>query len=92
MTKIPPDGTLESLYKLRRRESDPVKTVVELYDMAIHQKTSMPDRNERIETGAVVTSHRGLSSIERGKGVCYQWKAKGQRSRGDKCSFGHNED
>ena len=39
-------------------------------------------RKERIETGAVVTSKRGLRGIERGKGVCYQWKAKGQCSRG----------
>ena len=27
MTKIPPNGVLESLYKLRRRESDQLKTV-----------------------------------------------------------------
>ena len=33
-------------------------------------------RNDRIETGAVVTSRRGLSGIERGQGVCCQWKAK----------------
>ena len=81
MTKIPPDDILESLYKLRIRESDQLKTVLELFDMEIHQKISMPDyqkskrmvkriidqklrsrnfdaRNERVETGAVVTSRR----------------------------------
>ena len=91
----------KSLYKLRIRESDQLKTVLELYDMEIHKKISKPNyhklktmvkrsidqklrlrdfdaRNERIETGAVFTSRRGLSGIERGKGVCYQWKAKGQ--------------
>ena len=47
-------------------------------------------RNERIETGAVVTSRRGLSGIERGQGVCCQWKAKGQCLRGDQCSFRHD--
>ena len=31
-------------------------------------------RNERIASGAVITSRRGLSGIERGKAVCYQWK------------------
>ena len=41
MTKIPLDGVLESLYKLRIRESDQLKTVLELYDMEIHQKISM---------------------------------------------------
>ena len=47
-------------------------------------------RNESIETGAVITSLRGLSGIESGKGVCYQWEAKGQCSRGDQRSFQHD--
>ena len=90
-TKVPPDDVLESLYKLRIRESDQLKTVVELYDMEIHQRISMPNyqklktmvkrsidrklrlrsfdaRNERIETGAVVTSRKGQKGVERGKG------------------------
>ena len=33
MTKIPPDDILEGLYKLRIRESDKFKTVLELYDL-----------------------------------------------------------
>ena len=49
-------------------------------------------RNERIETGAVVTSRRGLSGVERGKGICCQWKAKRQCSRGDPGSFRHESD
>ena len=43
MTKIPTDDVLESLYKLRIRESDQLKTVFELYDMEVHQKISMPN-------------------------------------------------
>ena len=38
MTKIPPDDNLEGLYKLRTRESEKLKTVLELYDLEIHQK------------------------------------------------------
>ena len=38
MTKIPPDDILENLYKLRTRESEKLKTVLELYDLEIHQK------------------------------------------------------
>ena len=34
---------LESLYQLRIRESAQIKTVLELYDMEIHQKISMPN-------------------------------------------------
>ena len=43
MTKIPPDDILEGLYKLRIRESDKLKTVLELYDLRIHQKKLGPD-------------------------------------------------
>ena len=43
MTKIPPDDILEGLYKLRIRESEKLKTVLELYDLEIHQKKLGPD-------------------------------------------------
>ena len=43
MTKIPPDDILEGLYKLRIRESDKIKTVLELYDLETHQKKLGPD-------------------------------------------------
>ena len=42
MSKSPSDDILESLYKLRIRGSAQFKTVLELYDMEIHQKISMP--------------------------------------------------
>ena len=35
----------------------------------------------------MVTSHKGLSGVERG--ICYQWKEKEQCSKGDQCSFRH---
>ena len=43
MRKIPPDDILEGLYKLRIRESDKLKTVLELYDLETHQKKLGPD-------------------------------------------------
>ena len=43
MTKIPPDDILEGLYKLRIRESEKFKTVLELYDLENHQKKIGPD-------------------------------------------------
>ena len=43
MTKIPSDEILEGLYKLRIRESEKLKTVLELYNMEIHQKKAGPD-------------------------------------------------
>ena len=110
--KNPSDDILESLYKLRIRESDQLKTVLEWYDMKIHQSIEVPNdqklktmvkrstdqtlrlgnfdaRHGRIEAGAVVKNRKGLSGVEGGKGICYQWKAKGQCSQGDRCSFRH---
>ena len=43
MTKIPSDDILEGLYKLRIRESEKLKTVLELYNLEIHQKKTGPD-------------------------------------------------
>ena len=43
MTKIPPDDILEGLYNLRIRESEKLKTVLELYDLETHQKKLGPD-------------------------------------------------
>ena len=43
MTQIPSDEILDSLYKLRIRESEKLKTVLELYNMEIHQKKAGPD-------------------------------------------------
>ena len=43
LTKIPHDDILEGLYKLRIRESEKLKTALELYDLEIHQKKLEPD-------------------------------------------------
>ena len=43
MTKIPSDDILEGLYKLRIRESEKLKKVLELYNMEIHHKKAGPD-------------------------------------------------
>ena len=51
VSKIPSDDILESLYKLRIRESDQRKTVLELYDMEIHQEISMPNYQKIEDNG-----------------------------------------
>ena len=112
LSKIPSDEILESLYKLRIRESDQLKTVLGLYEMEIHQKISVPNyqklkttakrsidqklrlrnfdaRHGIIESAAVVKNRKGIIGVEGGKGICYQWKEKGQCSQGDRCSFRH---
>ena len=46
-------------------------------------------RHGRVESGAVIKSRKGLIGVEGGKSICYQWKEKGQCSKGDTCSFRH---
>ena len=113
MTQIPSDDILESLYKLRIRESEKLKSVFELYNMEIHQKKAGPDyhrlktmvkrsieqnlrmknfeaRNGNFETSAVVKNPRMKQREHRSLGDCRQWKANGQCSKGDNCSFRHD--
>ena len=114
MTQIPSDDILEGLYKLRIRESEKLKTVMELYNMEIHQKKAEPDyhrlktmvkrsieqnlrmknfeaRNGNFETSAVVKNQRVKQREQRrSPGDCWQWKANGQCSKGDNCSFRHD--
>ena len=113
MTQIPSDDILEGLYKLRIRESEKLKTVLELYNMEIHQKKSGPNchrlktmvkrsiehslrrknfeaRNGNYETNAVVKNLGTKQCEQRSLGDCWQWKANGQCSKGDKCSFRHD--
>ena len=49
MTKILTDDILEGLYTLRVRESEKLKTVLELYDLEIHQKKAGP-HDHRLKT------------------------------------------
>ena len=49
VTKIPHDDVLEGLNKLRIRESKKLNTVLELYDLEIHQKKLGPDY-DRLKT------------------------------------------
>ena len=43
MEQFPRDDILESLYKLGIRESEKLKTVLELYNLVIHQEKTKPD-------------------------------------------------
>ena len=55
MTKIPSDDILEGLYKSRIRESEKLKTVLDLYDLEIHQKKGELDhhRLKTMVTGSI---------------------------------------
>ena len=61
MSKIPSDDIWESLYKLRTSESAQLKTVLELYDMEIHEKMSMPNYQKLKNDGE--EKHRSQTQI-----------------------------
>ena len=69
-----------------------LKTMVRRHIDQMNRTRNLEARNERIETGVFVKSHKGRKiSVERKVGECYQWKATGQCSRGDSCSFSHGQ-
>ena len=48
-------------------------------------------RSEVVESGSVTKSQKGNKArVERKVGECFQWKAQGQCSKGDLCSFSHD--
>ena len=63
MTKIPSDDILEGLYKLRIRESEKLKTVLELYNLEIHQKKARHDYQIMKETPW--SRIRGQNSVDK---------------------------
>ena len=47
---------------------------------------------EREHTGGrtdTIKNRKETSGVEGGRGICYQWKEKGQCLQGDRCSFRH---
>ena len=92
MTKIPHDEILEGLYKLRIRESEKLKTVLELYNTEIHQKRAGPDYhslktmvNRRIEQNLRIKNFGARNgNYERNAVVKNQGtKQREQRTLGD---------
>ena len=106
MTKIPSDDILEGLYKLRIRESEKLKTVLELYDLEIHhhrlktmvkrsieqdiRNSNFGARNWNYERNAVVKNQETKQRGQRILGDCWQWETNGQCSKGDNRSFRHD--
>ena len=91
MSRVPSDDVLDSLCKLRIRESDQLKTAFELYEMEIHQKISMPtypkyqmmmkrstDQNLRLRNlfPRQTRENRNRSSGQELKGLNFRWKRK----------------
>ena len=94
MTKIRHDDILAGLYKLRIRESETLKTVLELYNMEIHQK------NHRLKTMVKRSIEQDLrnknfgcrnGNYERNAVVKNQGtKQRGQRILGDRWQWEAN--
>ena len=105
MTKIPPDDILEWLYKLRIRESEKLKTVLELLwpgDSSEEVRTwlsqieDLGEKKYRAKSTNQILRRtpwsriREQNSVDRILGVCWQWETNGQCVKGDNCSFRHD--
>ena len=89
-------GTVLELYDLeiRQKKAGPdyhrLKTMLK---RSIEQNLRMKNfeaRNGNFETSAVVKNHRMKQREKRSPGDCWQWKANGEFSKGDSCSFRHD--
>ena len=81
---------LETLQKKLGPGYHRLKTMVK---RSIEQNLRMNNfeaRNGNFETSAVVKNQRMEQREHRSLGDCWQWKAKGQCSKGDSCSFWHD--
>ena len=77
MTKIPSNDILESLYKLRIRVSAQLKTVLDLYEMEIHLKISMPNYQKlktMVKRRKIRNSDFETLTPRTGKSKQVQWK------------------
>ena len=83
MTKISPDDILEGLYKLRTRESEKLKTVLELYDLEIHQKKAGPDYH-RLKTMTKKSIEQKLRNKNFGGQKRKLWKKRRGQESGTK--------
>ena len=89
MTKIPRDDIVEGLYKLRIRESEKLKTVLELYNLEIHQKRAGRDYH-RLKTMVKRSIEQDLRNRNFGaRSGNYEKKRRGQES-GDKTAWTKN--
>ena len=100
MTKIPPDDILEGLYNLRIRESEKLKTVLELYDLEIHQKNASRTRSPRGKSPSGRMFRLPCKDYLKGtctNSFCEKWhppeclfyKTKSGCRFGEECSYAH---
>ena len=84
MTTIPTDDIFEGSYKLRIRESEKLKTVLELYDLEIHQEKFGPGYH-RLKTMVRRSIEQDLRNKNLGaRNGSYERNALWSRIRGPK--------
>ena len=88
MTKIPSDDILEGLYKLGIRESEKLETILELYNMKIHQMKAGPVYH-RLKTLVKRSIEQNLREEFWGQKRKLWNKRRGQES-GDKTAWTKN--
>ena len=99
LTQLPSDEILEGLNKLRIRESEKLKTVLELYTVEIHQKKAGPDyhrlktmvnrsieQNVRMKNFEARNGNFEKNAVVKNQGT----KQREQRSLGDCCRWKPN--
>ena len=68
-----------------------LNTAVKLHLDQMMRNRNFKARNDVVVSGSVIKSQKeNKAYVERKVGECFQWKAHGQCSKGDSCSFSHD--
>ena len=67
-----------------------LKTAVKLHFDQMMRTRNFRVRSDVVERGSVTKSQKERKPVEKKVGECFQWKAHGQCSKGDSCSFSHD--
>ena len=87
--------TVMTLYQETARNKKPnyqqLKTAVKLHVDQMMRFRNFRVRSDVVERGSVTKCQNGNKAyVERKVGECFQWKAHGEYSQGDSCSFSHD--
>ena len=93
VSEMPSLAILEGLYKSEFCSTSDCDGLVQSRRCAdqMMRNRNFRIRSDVVEWGSVTKSHKGNKAcVERKVGECFQWKAHGQCSKGDSCSFSHD--
>ena len=80
----------EGMARTKEPNNHKLKTAVKLHIDQMMRTRNFRVRSDVVERGSVSKSQKRKACVEKKVGECFQWKAHGQCSKRDSCSFSHD--